>query len=52
MSSEVSSHFYFLTQYYCRFFNINNSIDNPCEGELHARFDEGRADCFYLYLLK
>jgi len=26
---------------------MKKSIGKPCEGKLHARFDEGGADCFY-----
>ena len=28
---------------------MKKSIGKPCEGKLHARFDEGGADCFTIF---
>lgn len=30
---------------------MKNSIGKPCEGKLHARFDEGGADCFAIFVV-
>lgn len=30
---------------------MKNSIGKPCEGKLHARFDEGGADSFILIII-
>jgi len=30
---------------------MKKSIGKPCEGKLHARFDEGGADCFIIFVL-
>jgi hypothetical protein len=29
---------------------MKKSIGKPCEGKLHARFDEGGADCFIIFV--
>jgi hypothetical protein len=30
---------------------MKKSIGKPCEGKLHARFDEGGADCFIIFVM-
>jgi len=30
---------------------MKKSIGKPCEGKLHARFDEGGADCFAIFVV-